>query len=177
MENYFYVAANGEQAGPVSGENLKQCGVTKETLVWCSGMADWEKAGNVSELKPLFEEVPPIPSVSPVPPVPSSPASTVSPGNSFATSVVWDKGRVNTAFQQQPKWMPKPNASTLELRHRNTNVTTTKGIFCIPKLYHKTSSIWEEFTLPITKRMLIATWPTVVPPSGLMLTNCPKAQG
>lgn len=79
MENYFYVAANGEQAGPVSGENLKQCGVTKETLVWCSGMADWEKAGNVSELKPLFEEVPPIPSVSPVPPVPSSPASTVSP--------------------------------------------------------------------------------------------------
>ena len=79
MENYFYVAANGEQAGPVSGENLKQCGVTKETLVWCSGMADWEKAGNVSELKPLFEEVPPIPSVSPVPPVPSSPVSTVSP--------------------------------------------------------------------------------------------------
>ena len=35
--------------------------ITKDTLVWKQGMANWELAGNVQELAPLFGAVPPPP--------------------------------------------------------------------------------------------------------------------
>jgi hypothetical protein len=37
--------------------------ITKETLVWKSGMTAWEKAENVAEFSTLFNQVPP-----PIPP-------------------------------------------------------------------------------------------------------------
>lgn len=32
-----------------------------DSLVWKNGMAKWEKAENIKELKVLFEDMPPIP--------------------------------------------------------------------------------------------------------------------
>ena len=56
MANYFYVGPEGASPAAVEPENLLKHGVTEETLVWCDGMADWAKAGEIEELKPLFQK-------------------------------------------------------------------------------------------------------------------------
>lgn len=61
----YHVAVNGQAAGPFDMTTLQQMAVsgqlTANSLVWTSGMTQWEKASNVCELKSLI--VPPIPSV------------------------------------------------------------------------------------------------------------------
>lgn len=69
MNNYFYIDAKGQQCGPVSGEELKNCGLTRRTLVWCEGMEAWAAADTVAELQPLFVGVPPTPPPPPMPQV------------------------------------------------------------------------------------------------------------
>jgi membrane protease subunit (stomatin/prohibitin family) len=63
----FHVALNGQQAGPFDMATLQQQAasgqLTRASLVWKAGMAQWSKAGEVPELAPLFANVPP-----PVPP-------------------------------------------------------------------------------------------------------------
>lgn len=63
----FHVAANGQQTGPFDLAALQQQAasgnLTRASLVWKAGMAQWAKAGEVPELAPLFAGVPP-----PVPP-------------------------------------------------------------------------------------------------------------
>ena len=63
----FHVAINGQQAGPFDLAVLQQqvAGgqLTRDSLVWKAGMAQWAKAGEVPELAPLFANVPP-----PIPP-------------------------------------------------------------------------------------------------------------
>lgn len=55
MNAYFLIdPSTKQQNGPFSLDELKQKGVTAETMVWCSGMADWAAAGEVEELAPLF---------------------------------------------------------------------------------------------------------------------------
>ena len=66
MNLYFYIGTNGQQYGPVPAENLKANGVTRETLVWCNGMANWAKAADVPELAAQF--APPTPPTPPVAP-------------------------------------------------------------------------------------------------------------
>jgi membrane protease subunit (stomatin/prohibitin family) len=62
----YYVAVNGQAAGPFDVSTLSQMAVsgqlTADCLVWKSGMAQWAKAGTVDDLKSLFANVmPPIP--------------------------------------------------------------------------------------------------------------------
>ena len=63
----FHVAVNGQQAGPFDLAALQQQAaagsLTRASLVWKSGMAQWARAGDVPELAALFANVPP-----PVPP-------------------------------------------------------------------------------------------------------------
>jgi membrane protease subunit (stomatin/prohibitin family) len=59
----FYVAMGGQQAGPFDLNALQQHvqsgQLTKETLVWKDGMANWTAAGQVPELSNLFGAAPP----------------------------------------------------------------------------------------------------------------------
>lgn len=56
----YFVAQNGQQTGPFEAGNLRQqAGFTRESLVWHSGLAGWTPAGDVAELKPLFDNMPP----------------------------------------------------------------------------------------------------------------------
>lgn len=68
----YNVAVNGQNTGPYTIQVLSQMAAggqfTKDSLVWKSGMANWQKAEEVAELAPLF--VPSAPSVPPIPPVP-----------------------------------------------------------------------------------------------------------
>lgn len=64
----YHVAVNGQAAGPFELSVLTQMAtvgqLTADSLVWKNGMAQWEKAGKVDELKGLFNTIPPIPPIS-----------------------------------------------------------------------------------------------------------------
>jgi hypothetical protein len=53
LKKYFYNDGDKE-LGPYTYEELKQAGITKETLVWFEGQEKWMKAGLIDELKGLF---------------------------------------------------------------------------------------------------------------------------
>jgi len=54
---YFY-ADGDQQKGPVDLEQLKTAGISPDTLVWRDGMGDWQPAGKVPELAPVFARAP-----------------------------------------------------------------------------------------------------------------------
>lgn len=73
----YMLAVNGQQTGPFNMQQLQQMvqsgHLTKVTYVWKQGMTQWELAGNVPELSPLFTSTcppPPPPSSMPTPPQP-----------------------------------------------------------------------------------------------------------
>ncbi|MCB0978495.1 MAG: DUF4339 domain-containing protein, partial [Acidimicrobiales bacterium] len=81
----FHVEMNGQAQGPFTVAQI-QSGVangqvTPESLVWTAGMAEWQKAGTVEALKPLFAAPPPLPPAPggdvppPPPPPPPAPAA------------------------------------------------------------------------------------------------------
>jgi len=57
------VAVNGQQSGPFPMPTLQQMvqqgSLTKETLVWTNGMANWMPAGQVQALAGIFPVTPP----------------------------------------------------------------------------------------------------------------------
>lgn len=55
----WYVAIAGQQAGPFSLEQLRTQPITRETLAWKAGLADWIAAAAVPELAVLFQDSPP----------------------------------------------------------------------------------------------------------------------
>src|SRR5258708_18376607 len=59
----YHVAVGGSQQGPFNLEKLKEMALsgslTKESLVWKPGMAAWTKAGEIAELKVVFDSAPP----------------------------------------------------------------------------------------------------------------------
>lgn len=61
----YHVVVNGQATGPFDLNTLKQMlaagKFTSESLVWKAGMANWEKAGTIDELKSMFVVIPPIP--------------------------------------------------------------------------------------------------------------------
>lgn len=66
----YHLAVNGTSAGPYTISVLSTMAAngqfTKESLVWKSGMANWQAAGSISELAGLFAgTVPPVPPVPP----------------------------------------------------------------------------------------------------------------
>lgn len=68
MAEWHYIGNYG-QVGPIKEEQLRELasfgGVTRETLVWRPGLAQWVRAGDLPELSGLFDR-----SVPPAPPPP-----------------------------------------------------------------------------------------------------------
>ena len=62
-ETKYYLAINGQQAGPFDINTIKNkitnTEVTQETLAWKEGMQNWTKISEVFELASLFNSVPP----------------------------------------------------------------------------------------------------------------------
>ena len=68
----YMIGVNGQQAGPFDWNQLQQLvnqgQLTQQTYVWKQGMANWEFAGSVPELQPLFmNAAPQMPGMPPVP--------------------------------------------------------------------------------------------------------------
>jgi hypothetical protein len=59
----YYIGINGQQYGPCDWNTLQQLvqqgQLTQQSYVWKNGMAQWEFAGNVAELAPLFQGIAP----------------------------------------------------------------------------------------------------------------------
>lgn len=55
----YFIGINGQQYGPCDWNKLQQLvqqgQLTQQSYVWKNGMAQWEFAGNVAELDPLFQ--------------------------------------------------------------------------------------------------------------------------
>lgn len=55
----YFIGINGQQYGPCDWNKLQQLvqqgQLTQQSYVWKNGMAQWELAGNVAELAPLFQ--------------------------------------------------------------------------------------------------------------------------
>ncbi|MFK8032216.1 MAG: SPFH domain-containing protein [Gammaproteobacteria bacterium] len=67
IEARFYVAVNGHQTGPFTldamSKKIASAEVTPQSLVWTTGMSEWQLANTVSDLDSLFNsQPPPVPS-------------------------------------------------------------------------------------------------------------------
>lgn len=71
--NYF-ILINNVQQGPFTLEELRQRGLTADTLVWAQGMSQWTPAWQVEELRSLVQGADGTP--TPPPPPPFNPAET-----------------------------------------------------------------------------------------------------
>lgn len=87
-EGPYYVAVNGQQTGPFTGQQLldmkNQGQFNADSLIYKIGMAAWTPAGQVTELAPVFAPpaipgIPPMPGVPPIPGVPPVPGGMVPP--------------------------------------------------------------------------------------------------
>ena len=58
IKKYYY--SDGEKTfGPFNILELKQFGITKETLVWFEGINGWKPAGELNEMKAIIKETTP----------------------------------------------------------------------------------------------------------------------
>lgn len=100
MDMYFYLDTNNQQQGPVNAEDLPRYGVGRETKVWKQGMGDWQEAGSIPELEPLFAS-----SVTP-PPVYNSVSSVTPPAPQAAP--LYDRPKETAPlYDRQEKPAPK----------------------------------------------------------------------
>jgi len=62
-QTLYHVAIEGKQLGPYDIQTMKQQiqsgRITRDTLLWADGMANWTRAGEVNAIAPLFPSVPP----------------------------------------------------------------------------------------------------------------------
>lgn len=53
MADYF-IAIGGAQQGPFPGQELLSRGMRADSLVWCDGMGEWQRADTVAELAAML---------------------------------------------------------------------------------------------------------------------------
>ena len=51
MEKQYYIASKNSRLGPFTLSQLKERNIDSDTLIWCEGMEQWTKAGELDELK------------------------------------------------------------------------------------------------------------------------------
>lgn len=60
----WYVAIEGRSVGPLSEEIVKQKMleklITKDSLVWCSGMPTWQSVETTPEILKIYLQIPPM---------------------------------------------------------------------------------------------------------------------
>lgn len=101
MNEYFYLDKDNKQHGPIPPLQFTTYGVTADTFVWCNGMSNWTRAGEVPELHMYLASNGNAYGTKEVPPVPPMGASAQ------GTSA---QGQQGTA--QQPNCMPPcPNTN------------------------------------------------------------------
>lgn len=90
MEEYFYIDTTGEQKGPIPPTYFLRLGINKNTLIWKSGLNDWQPAGTVPEVASYLESapVPPPPPILPPEENPIPASSSKKPSNQLVWSLL-----------------------------------------------------------------------------------------
>jgi len=111
----YYIAENGQQAGPFEPNELLQHGLTVNSLVWCEGMPSWTSASQVPELMALLSGTPFNPGnmdmqLPPVPPVGNPMPQQVPPfgGQQPQPTQPTTYGQPNQPYAQ-PQYGPSSN--------------------------------------------------------------------
>ena len=111
----YYIAENGQQAGPFEPNELLQHGLTVNSLVWCEGMPGWTSASQVPELMALLSGTPFNPGnmdmqLPPVPPVGNPMPQQVPPfgGQQPQPTQPTTYGQPNQPYAQ-PQYGPSSN--------------------------------------------------------------------
>ena len=55
----YWIATDGQKKGPMSLDEVKSRKLTRKTLVWYPGLAQWTHADQIPELRTLFDYLPP----------------------------------------------------------------------------------------------------------------------
>lgn len=94
----YFIIENNQQTGPFSIYELKDKGLTSDSLVWAEGMKEWTPAWQVEELKNFLYNTansstpPPVPPVTPQPTAeaaqPTPPAEEPQPQKSHKTGII-----------------------------------------------------------------------------------------
>lgn len=111
----YYLAVDGQQIGPLEINQLISSGMTRNTMVWTNGMANWTPAGNIPELAHLFAA--PTPSAYP----PAAAYGTQSSGYGYGASPSSAYG-VFGAYQQ-------PSGSAVDKQKVDYFIMTNKDNF------------------------------------------------
>lgn len=61
----YYLLVEGQKKGPLPLEELKENGLSTETLVWREGLSEWVKASELEELSEVLAGIPPCPPTNP----------------------------------------------------------------------------------------------------------------
>lgn len=69
----YYIAENGQPAGPFEPQELMNHGLTVNSLVWCEGMPNWTSASQVPELAAVLSGTPFTPVNVDLPQMPQTP--------------------------------------------------------------------------------------------------------
>lgn len=108
MNDYFYLDNNNQQQGPVSPLYFAAHNITPETKVWCNGMKDWTRAGDVDELRSYFTNTQQ--TTTPPPPPAGNNGTAYNQGYNQGYNQTPNYGQA-TNGNQQPNMQPCPDSN------------------------------------------------------------------
>ena len=128
----YFIALDGRPSGPVDVQALRLListgHLTRESYVWREGMANWELAGRVPELVPLFSNVtPPIPSAAMPTYVPAAPPGSTPAAPRTASATPPPSGQQAQVYQQERGMYGVGGGALIELAARNGMKGTQYG--------------------------------------------------
>lgn len=99
MQLYYFISADGRRLGPVPGEELVNCGITPDTLVWGQNMSGWAPANTVPEIVALFTLQP-----QPTQPQPSEEAAEMpEPSSSVGNAPIQTENDIDSTSTSAPQ--------------------------------------------------------------------------
>ncbi len=117
MQLYYFISADGRRLGPVPGEQLVNCGITPDTLVWGQNMSGWAPANTIPEIVALFTSQP-----QPTQPQPSE-EPLEEPSSSTDDTPIQTKNDIDTQSTPEPQTTESPvsEPKTPEPKHDTEN--------------------------------------------------------
>ncbi|HYM94835.1 MAG TPA: DUF4339 domain-containing protein [Chitinophagaceae bacterium] len=134
MKKYYFYDGIAQQ-GPITLEELQTKNITAQTLVWFDPMPQWKPAGEMEELKSLFN------STAVPPPLPPATAPASAPTDTITIS------RPAYELNYPSGWIPDTEDKDFDL----------DGYFAIDGPVEDATSIFFIYNVPIDEKTHIAT--------------------
>lgn len=129
MQLYYFISADGRRLGPVPGEELVNCGITPDTLVWGQNMSGWAPANTVPEIVALFTS-------QPQPTQPQSSENAIElpePSSTVGNTPIQTENDIDSSSTSAPQTPESPvsESPNPELESDNKNRDTMWGAIVI----------------------------------------------